>query len=263
MVADLIKFNVASDEMRKFLNPILLKSPDVDEFVIRDHVNSAERTIHHEVGKVMPYYLAQAPVDTRPAAKPLALNLQTNSSGQTRGSPMDVDNIQDLDQQGIYGVDQDGRCWHCQSTLPHETSPCAWPVVCFRCLQPGHRVAECSNPKHKDAKDSFKRWKPAGGAKRGGPSGGQQGARGGGLPTQKQASLEPLGEFIARISIPGLPKLPPGDMKVLILEDLQHDFMLGRKFLAQLVPKGKPLGIRFREIKLNAYLQTVLFFCGP
>jgi hypothetical protein len=102
MVADLIKFNVASDEMRKFLNPILLKSPDVDEFVIRDHVNSAERTIHHEVGKVMPYYLAQAPVDTRPAAKPPALNSQTNSSGRTRGSPMDVDNIQEFDQQGIY-----------------------------------------------------------------------------------------------------------------------------------------------------------------
>ena len=59
--------------------------------------------------------------------------------------------------------------------------------------------------------------------------------------------MGPLGEFIARISIPGLPKLPPGDMKVLILEDLQHDFMLGRKFLAQLVPKGKPLGIRFSQ----------------
>ena len=59
--------------------------------------------------------------------------------------------------------------------------------------------------------------------------------------------MGPLGEFLARISIPGLPNLPPGDMKVLILEDLQHDFMLGRKFLAQLVPKGESLGIRFSQ----------------
>ena len=52
IVADLIKSNVASDEMRKFLNPILLESPD--EFVIRDHVISTERIIHHEAGKVVP-----------------------------------------------------------------------------------------------------------------------------------------------------------------------------------------------------------------
>ena len=59
--------------------------------------------------------------------------------------------------------------------------------------------------------------------------------------------MGPLGEFLARVSIPGLPNLPPGDMNVLILEDLRHDFMLGRKFLAQLVPRGKPLGIRFSQ----------------
>ena len=39
---------------------------------------------------------------------------------------MEVDNVQQA--QGIYGVDQDGRCWHCQSSMPHQTSPCDWPV---------------------------------------------------------------------------------------------------------------------------------------
>ena len=81
MVADLIKSNVTSDEMRKFLNPILLESPD--KFIICDHVNSAERTIHHEAGKVAPYYLAQA---RRQAPGPqLANQLLGPNQGQPHG----------------------------------------------------------------------------------------------------------------------------------------------------------------------------------
>ena len=53
-----------------------------------------------------------------------------------------------------------------------------------------------------DAKDSFKRWKPAGGPKRGGPAGGQRAARGGGLPTQKQARVNAMQQQ-------GRPQQPP------------------------------------------------------
>ena len=48
----------------------------------------------------------------------------------------------------------------------------------------------------------------------------------------------PYGELVDR-NIPGLPKLPSIDMAVLVWTDLQHDFILGRAFFAQLVPKGK------------------------
>ena len=84
MVADLIKSNVSSDEIRKFLNPILLESPD--EFVIRDHINSAEQTIHHKDGKVVSYYQAQAPVDTRPT-KPPALRRRPTPQGEPGAAP--------------------------------------------------------------------------------------------------------------------------------------------------------------------------------
>ena len=86
----------------------------------------------------------------------------------------------------------DGRCWHCLSTMPNETSPCDQPVMCFRCLQPGHRVTECSNPKHKYGRDNFNKWRPAGGAKRGGFAGGQQGAKGPACPHECHAAARPI-----------------------------------------------------------------------